>query len=313
MKHATVNQDVFANSATVSLEQLINLRHYIRHSGQPSHYSKQSKLSGGYRSRIKGRGMDFDEVRVYQPGDDIRNIDWRVTARTSKTHTKVFREEKERPVIIVLDQSPSMYFGSKTTFKSVLACEIASLLAWQGLSHNDKIGGIVFNHLSHQEIKPKRNKHAVLQMLKSAATYNNLLADHNKDLPSEYSLEMALQQLQRIAKPGSAVFVISDFIHYSDECEKILQLTARHTQVHGIKITDPMEKLLPTRGVLTFTDGEKTLQLDTQNRGRLKQYMQHYERRLGKLRHSLNQASIRFSLVSTSDSPLNAVEKAIYY
>ena len=124
-----------------------------------------SVLAGPNKSNFRGRGIDFEEVRNYQPGDDIRSIDWRVTARTGTAHTKLFREERERPVLVAVDQRSSMFFGSSHCFKSVLAAQLASLLAWSALDAGDRVGGLVFNDASHREIRPRRSRKTVLALL----------------------------------------------------------------------------------------------------------------------------------------------------
>ena len=129
------------------------------------HSSIRSQQSGGYVSRFKGRGMEFDEARLYQPGDDIRSIDWLVTARTGKTHTKVFREERERPVFISVDNRPAMHFATRGVFKSVQAAKIAALLAWVAQHKGDRIGGQIYTDSACQEVKPQNGKHAVLRFL----------------------------------------------------------------------------------------------------------------------------------------------------
>jgi uncharacterized protein (DUF58 family) len=118
--------------------------------------TNQARLAGAYLAKTKGRGMEFDEARHYQPGDDIRTIDWRVTARTGKTHTKLYREEKERPVFLLVDLSNSLHFGTQLLFKSVQAAHLASLIAWVATQRGDRIGGLVINNRQHLEFKPHK-------------------------------------------------------------------------------------------------------------------------------------------------------------
>ena len=125
----------------------------------------QSILAGRHRSKLRGRGLDFDEVRKYVSGDDIRNIDWKVTARVGETHTKVFTEERERPVLLIIDQSPSMFFGSKRFLKSVIAAHTAALCAWRVLEVGDRIGGAVFNDEKMDIVRPRRDRGNVQQLL----------------------------------------------------------------------------------------------------------------------------------------------------
>ena len=173
-----------------------------------------SRLNGNFISPFKGRGMEFDESRPYQPGDDIRSIDWRVTARSGKTHTKLYREERERPVLIWVDLRKPMFFASQGMFKSVLAAKAAALLAWSSTQHNDRLGGIIFSEEQHNELRPKRGKSATLHFLQQLAKHsawdkNNRNAMTDSIIESQ-SAEHALNRLRRVAKPGSLIFLISD-------------------------------------------------------------------------------------------------------
>ena len=128
-----------------SIEELASMRYNTTGLNPLAHKKALASMAGGHISSFRGRGIDFSEVRIYQPGDDIRNIDWRVTARTNKPHTKLYREERERPVYIVVDQCQSMFFGSKKTFKSVTAARAAANLAWGTIDNGDRVGGLVFS------------------------------------------------------------------------------------------------------------------------------------------------------------------------
>jgi uncharacterized protein (DUF58 family) len=297
----------------VELEQLIRLRHLagdivlfpINHS--------HSQGSGNYRSRFRGRGMDFEEVRLYQPGDDIRSIDWRVTARTAKTHTKIFKEEKDRPIIIAVDQGPTLFFGSQVTYKSVMAAQLAALLAWAGLQQNDKVGGIVFNQHSHHEIKPLRNKNAVLKLLEKISEFNHqyFLADLNTDsekkIPektdSEINFSEMLEKLHHIALPGSAVYLISDFMDFDEKAERLLHLIKRHTDVYALVIADPLEKNLPTHGNFTVTDGAHKLRFNSNDQQLSAHYKNAFEARIAKLQASFEKLQIANIVVWTNDDP----------
>ena len=154
-----------ARGAYAELNDLIALRFPARQLELGRRNRALSALAGPNKSNFRGRGIDFEEVRSYQPGDDIRTIDWRVTARTGSAHTKLFREERERPVLVVVDQRSSMFFGSSHCFKSVLAAQLASLLAWSALDAGDRVGGLVFNEAGHREIRPRRSRKTVLALL----------------------------------------------------------------------------------------------------------------------------------------------------
>ncbi|NNC54316.1 MAG: DUF58 domain-containing protein, partial [Pseudomonadales bacterium] len=147
-----------AKGATTQIESLLNLRHAAREIALFARQRSRSQLAGGSKTLFRGRGLEFEEVRHYQAGDELRAIDWRVTARSGVAHTKLFREERERPVFVLVDLRDSMAFGSQHCFKSVQACETAALVAWAALQHNDRIGALVFNQQQHTEIRPARNR-----------------------------------------------------------------------------------------------------------------------------------------------------------
>ena len=150
-----------AHGVYAELADLIALRYGARNLQIGKRKRALSVLAGPNKSNFRGRGIDFEEVRGYQPGDDIRTIDWRVTARTGSAHTKLFREERERPVLLVVDQRNSMFFGSQHCFKSVLAAQLASLLAWSALNNGDRVGGLVFNDNQHREFRPRRSRNRI--------------------------------------------------------------------------------------------------------------------------------------------------------
>lgn len=227
--------------------------------------ANQSKLAGNYLSHFKGRGMEFDEVRHYQQGDDPRMIDWRVTARTGKTHTKLFREEKERPVFILTDISDSMHFGSKLLFKSVQAAHLASLIAWNCKDRGDRVGGLVFNQQRHFELKPRSRQQGVLQYLHAleSLSANNLSRSETNSAVSntesgEQAFTDACARLRRLARPGSLVCIISDFHHLTPASIKHLSQLGKHCEMNAYRISDPLEHDLPpsqVRQSLLVQDG----------------------------------------------------------
>ncbi|HAN54646.1 MAG TPA: DUF58 domain-containing protein, partial [Pseudomonas sp.] len=179
----------------VSLSELIDIRHRVREVPLFSTPHRRSPLVGLHHSKLRGRGVDFDQVRVYQAGDDVRTIDWRVTARTQEPHTKLFHEERERPIYIVVEQSPRLFFGSGRQFKSVLAAQAAGLIGWAALSHNDRVGGLVFGS-EQQEIKPRRSKQSLLQLLDRITRANRQLRPDSPLDPEAFSL--ALRRVREV-------------------------------------------------------------------------------------------------------------------
>ena len=242
-----------------------------------------SRQSGDYQSPFRGRGMEFDESRLYQPGDDIRNIDWRVTARTGKAHTKLFREERERPVFVWLDLRRAMHFATRGRYKSVLAAELAALIAWSALHNGDRVGGVVFSDEEHHELKPQRGKAAVLRLINrivhdAAWTHGVPGGSGNR------SLEHALQRLRRVARPGSLIFLISDFRHLDGQAQVPLTRLCRHNEVVMLFVYDELEQALPPPGRYKMRDGNREFLVDTSNNHLARQYRQQFQARLDRLR-----------------------------
>jgi uncharacterized protein (DUF58 family) len=263
-----------------------------------------SALAGPNKTNFRGRGIDFEEVRFYQPGDDIRTIDWRVTARTGEAHTKLFREERERPVLIVTDQRSNMFFGSRHCFKSVLACQLAALLAWSALDKGDRIGGLVFNEQGHRDIRPRRSRKTVLALMSLLHDYNHALPGHDDTAAATFA--QMLGKLRRVAKPGSSVFLISDF-HGSEaaSASNYLYQLAQHTEITAIHCSDPLESELPVAGRYTVTDGNIRSRLYTADKQLRQRYHQDFEGRQQRLASDLQQLGIPLLHATTDRSPLD--------
>lgn len=261
----------------------------------------KSQLNGAERTRVRGRGMDFEEVRLYQPGDDVRSIDWRVTARTQEPHTKLYREERERPVFVVTDQRSSLFFGSRQCFKSVLATHVAANLAWAALTNGDRIGGLVFGDRRLRDIRPRRSKHAVLELLHRLQEFNRELASPIAP-PDSQTLATVLADVRRIARPGSAVFIISDFYDYNPRCEHQLFELARHTEVSLIHIYDPLEQQLHTHSRLTVSNGQTRLQLPSDEASFQQAYEMAFSERLEQLTQSAKRLGLPLLSYATSDN-----------
>jgi len=254
-----------ARGAYVDLADLIALRFPARQLRLGRRNRALSALAGPNKSNFRGRGIEFEEVRNYQAGDDIRTIDWRVTARTGSAHTKLFREERERPVLVVVDQRQGMYFGSSHCFKSVLAAQLAALLAWSALEAGDRIGGLVFTDGGHRDIRPRRSRKTVLALLSQIAEYNGALPGTGPLSGTGFS-DM-LSNLRHIARPGSSLFILSDFRGAGEDTarEQLFQL-AQHTEITAIACSDPLEADLPRAGHYAVTDGRERSELDTADR-----------------------------------------------
>lgn len=246
-----------------TLAELIEMRHRVREVQLFSTPSQRSPLIGLHHSKLRGRGVDFDQVRVYQAGDDVRTIDWRVTARTQEPHTKLFHEERERPIFILVEQSRQLFFGSGLTFKSVLAAQAASLIGWAALGHNDRVGGLVYGDNEHYEIKPRRSKQSLLQLLNRLVRVNHSL--HTEAAAEPNALGLALIRARKVLRPGSLVIVICDERALTDAAEQQLNLLSRHCDLLMLPVSDPLDHALPAAGLLRFAERGAQLELDTLN------------------------------------------------
>jgi uncharacterized protein (DUF58 family) len=291
-----------ARGAYAELADLIALRFPARQLRITRKSRALSVLAGPNKSNFRGRGIDFEEVRSYQPGDDIRTIDWRVTARTGSAHTKIFREERERPVLVVVDQRNSMYFGSSHCFKSVIAAQLASLLAWSALDNGERVGGLVFNDSQHREIRPRRSRKNVLALLSQLESYNRLLPQ--PEPPSRNNFTDMLANLRRIARPGSSLFLISDFRGADEEhAQEHLYQLAQHTEITALACSDPLETQLPRAGRYAVTDGIERSELATADKKLRASYQQHAEQRAQTLGQSLQRLGIPLLRASTDQAP----------
>ena len=268
----------------------------------------KSLLNGGERTRFRGRGMDFEEVRLYQAGDDIRSIDWRVTARTQVPHTKVYREERERPVFILIDQRSPLFFGSQQCFKSVLAAHIGTNLAWAALNNGDRVGGMLFGDNQQRDIRPRRSKHAVLELLHHIQDFNRQLRSPISPSGSK-SLKSILMDTRRIAKPGCALFIISDFHDYTHECEQQLFELARHTDITLVHVYDPLEKKLASNRRLTVSNGQVRLELPTDDNNFQQAYESAYSEHLDKVIASSKRLGITLMSYATTDNVQQALRE----
>ncbi|WP_041681598.1 DUF58 domain-containing protein [Cupriavidus sp. DF5525] len=224
---------------------------------QPVH----SVLSGRHASRVRGRGLTFEELRLYLPGDDIRSMGWRVTARTGKPHVRVYSEEKDRPVLLVVDQRINMFFGSRRAMKSVSAAEAAALAAWRVLAEGDRIGGVVFGDAGSETFTPRRSRQAVQQLLGSIVRFNQALCADAPARGDAGQLNAALEHAAREARHDYLVIVISDFDGHDTRTRDLLLAMAARNDVLTILVHDPFLSELPESGQLVVSDGELQVEL----------------------------------------------------
>jgi len=289
----------------VDLDELIQLRLQVKRLELSDRRRVMSFLAGGHLSGLRGRGVDFLETRHYQPGDDIRAIDWRVTARSNRPHTKVFREERERPVLFLVDYGPRMWFGTRVAFKAVVAARAAALLAWAVAGHGDRVGGFVFSPTWHQDLRPAGGRRGVLRLLRTLSIGNTPAAG----LTEGSHLGQALAQARRVTHPGSLICILSDFSGLDAEAETHLHRLAQHADVLGLFIYDALEQQLPPPGVYPVSDGTATFSLDSHSPALRHRYQQQFAQRYAELHKRFLQRGLRLLPLATHQPVVSALQQ----
>ena len=250
-----------ASGVYVSAADLAQLEHAARDFGFLPRQPVHSLLSGRRASRVRGRGLAFEELRQYVPGDDIRSMDWRVTARTGTPHVRVYTEEKDRPALFIVDQRINMFFGTRRAMKSVAAAEVAALGAWRVLSQGDRVGGFVFNDERIDTLRPHRSRYAAIRLLEAIAAQNAAL---RADTPMQHQpsqLDAVLEAAAQAAPHDHLVFIASDFDGATERTRDALLRLALHNDVVAALIYDPFLLHLPASGELVVSDGELQVEL----------------------------------------------------
>ncbi|MDD9890865.1 MAG: DUF58 domain-containing protein [Gammaproteobacteria bacterium] len=307
-----------SKGAVISLQQLLIQRYAAKTLEYIAHTRSIAGISGLHLSKMRGRGIDFEEFRPYQPGDDIRLIDWRVTARTSRPFTKVFREERERPVIIAVDQTHNMYFGSQIAFKSVIAAQAAAVFCWLAIDNGDRVGGLVFSDVEANLVRPKRSRRSALHLLNQVFEYNQRLPevkDPENQLPHDPAfkpgLAHALGQIRRITKPGSTLYVISDFVTLDDKALQYLNQLSRHNNVICVMVYDTLEESLPVPGTYSITDGSRKGALNTHNSKARIRYREQFHERMDRLTTEFDKLQIQLIKMRTNQLVVEQIRQWI--
>ncbi|NVK37857.1 MAG: DUF58 domain-containing protein [Gammaproteobacteria bacterium] len=298
----------FPEGAFTDEHQLVQLRLLAKRLRLASLPQIHGMLAGGHASKQKGRGLDLDQLRQYLPGDDIRTIDWRVTARTQAPHTRVYKEERERPVVIVCDQRTPMFFGSQRSFKSVVAAQCAAIIAWAALDHGDRVGALVLGDQSEQDFRPKQRSQHVLQILQSINAFNHKLQQHQT---VKNSLSNCLKKLHQGVKPGTSIYIISDFFDLDPNDKAALFNLKRHNHVVALQVYDALERTMPPPGMYAVTDGFNEGFLDTQSRQSQQAYQEAISVFQTGIEQTFKQLAIPHHQVNASDIPYMALKIAL--
>jgi uncharacterized protein (DUF58 family) len=278
------------------LDELLELRHQAHTLGLASHHLVNSAFAGMYASVFRGQGLNFEEVREYREGDDIRNMDWKVTARINEPHLKVYREERERSVVLCVDKGPHMHFGTRGTFKFLQATRAAALIGWAANGHGDRVGGILFGDADTgpQHYRPTKDRRALWRLL------NDLSKPGARAQRGVDCVDLILQRADRGAGTGALIFVIADFNRDPQGLDRSLgQLCQRHSVVL-VPVDDPADRELPGVGRALFRgpDGE-LLEVDTDDPAGRADYRQRWEQRRDALVRQANRLGIAVIPITT--------------
>jgi len=290
----------------LSASELIALKPRCNALSLPMHRPSVSALAGAYRSRFRGRGVDFVESRSYLPGDDIRNMDWRVTARTGKPHTKIFQEERERPVLVVVDASPSLYFGTRTRLKSVAAGQLAAAIAWAAVRRGDRIGAFMFAPGKHRELRPAGGRRGAMRVIQGLVDWLNPEFADQGHTP----LSLSLERVRHAVRPGSLVLIISDFFNLDEQSHRHLSRLRQHNDVIGCQIMDPAEKFLPA-GRFPISNGENSAMLDTHRATSRKQFDRMSELHEELPRRMFQRHKCGWMVLNTTDDPVEVLGREL--
>jgi len=290
----------------VSVDDLIGLRFRAQRLELGIARRARHSMTGAHGSRFRGRGMEFAESRIYQPGDDVRSIDWRVTARTGRPHTKLFQEERERPVILLVDLGASMFFGTRTAYKSVLAAETAALIAWAAVHGGDRVGALVAGRNTHLELEPVSGRRGVLRVLRALATLSRQASD---DEEQQTTLCNSLLRARHVARPGSLLVVISDFYGLDEDAVGHLSRMRPHNDMLACWIHDRLEIEPPPPGRYGVSDGWQTATLDTLSKRARARYTASFGAQFEQLRAALGRLAIPLLPIATGDDVAEALRR----
>ena len=295
MKKHSENKNIFLTLEHLLQYEWLNTVLNFKVGSQKSN----SVLSGRFASRLRGRGLDFEEARPYVIGDDIRNIDWNVTAKTGKTHTKVFTEEKEKPAFIFVDQSATMGFGSTHKTKSVVAGELAAIAAYKILKGGDRLGGMVFKGKDYDLVTPKRDRRNMLNFFQKIINANKAIYNYEKFDFSE-ALKNITSKLRNIITHDYMVVIISDFYRYNAETIKYLSEISEHNDIILIKVYDPLEAQLPKEKI-TLSNISHQIQMNGKQKKTHEKLTADFETNLNQFKSEIEKYNITLFKINTVD------------
>ena len=287
------------NGLFVTLDELMEQRQYIRYVRHYNINKSTSSRVGDVKSAFKGRGIELEEVRAYNFGDDVRDIDWRVTARKQDPYTKIYNEERDREVYVLLDLSASMVFGTKKELKSVSAAKVSALLGWLALDNKDRFGACVFDGENTYSFKPQSHQGAMIALFKKITE----LSSNVLKSAGEADLLKPLQILRKMVKSQAIIFIVSDFSDFNDKVKHVLASLAKDSKVFCVDIFDVLEKKPPKSGEYKVKHNNESLVFDTSSPSFRAEYARYFNDRGEEVRKFCNRFGAKYLEVS-SENPL---------
>lgn len=273
----------------------------------PVHNIK-NQHKGSMLSAFKGRGMELADTRRYQDGDDVRDLNWSTYARTGDLYTKLYHEERERPSMLWVDQSQSMQFATRGSYKSVIASQLAALIGWHELKNNNRVGGINVDDQMVNHWRASKSKKSFMQFLQQLCVINPI-----KNEPVALTLADKLASLNRVKQPGSGLYLFSDFNGWDTECEQQLLRLSQHQDILLTMILDPLELQLPNKGQYTFSDGASQRTLDMSQAKKLSPYYRELSDRIDRVSEMGSYPNIDCAYVLTNDNPIESSYRSLNY
>lgn len=292
-----------------SLKQLRALEFQARGFSFLPSQPASSILTGRRRSKLRGRGLNFEELRHYRPGDDIRSLDWKVTNRTGKPHVRVYSEERDRSVLLIVDQRISMFFGSERAMKSVVAAEVAALAAWRVLSAGDRIGAIVFDDERSHSFTERRSRDQVLSILRQLERSNAALSAGCVSNASQLNEALALAG-RRLPHDGLVLY-IGDGHGFDERSERLVKRIAQHNDFVAMNIFDAAERELPALDSFVVSDGRMQISVDARGKDVAARYQGLYAQDMGRMRQVLKRYGVPVVPVNTTDEPVRQLLRAL--
>jgi len=296
--------------AYANLDNLIRIQFKARDFSFLPRQPVTSILSGRYASRLRGRGLNFEELRRYMPGDDIRTMDWKVTARTRSPHVRVYTEEKDRSVVLIVDQRINMFFGTRDKLKSVTAAEAAALGVWRALDVGDRAGAVVFNDTELVDVRPQRSQNTAMSILGTIVRMNHALHADTAVEPNPAMLNQALEAALQLISHDTLVIMISDFFGVDEQTERLAARMAEHNDVLALLIHDPI-RLKPAVQNLTVSDGSRQMEIDFADKRVREKVSGDYDDEQEHITHFLRKLAAPLLMISNEGDVVDQVRRLL--